>query len=176
MHRIGLALCALGIMTACASRAPQQAPAPDPVTELSATVNEFLDAWYIQKDETKFWMFVSKDSPLRGHAEAFSGAFTEPLDRVDPATLKLGIDTVDGGFDEYPELIRNPGNRRFAIIKGESDGAPDKLPTRLEALASTPYFVVLYSVGGEGYLWEGMATFWTRKDGAWKLYDFFGFD
>lgn len=190
MHRIGFALCALCIMTACAARTP--ARSPDPVAELSATVNEFLDAWYIQKDEAKFWSYVSEDSLIRKYdwavARAFTGAFTVPLDQVDPKNLQLGIEELMEYFEDHPGLLLNPGNVRFAIVRqgvsitmlGSEPEPGDESYEWYSSLKTLEdaglLYTVIYYVEGEGYNTEILVTFWIRRDSQWELYSFSGFD
>ena len=176
----------------CADGQGEIAPDRDDILELSYTVCRFLDDWYVHRSQARFNTYVSAVTRDVGWVDAFRGAFTAPIHTVDPAQLELGVDSIEGMVREVDGIHLNPGNDRFAILKmGVSPISSDDVPEpghpdhefaarTVKALrehdAADTFFIAVYFVDGEGYLGEGMATFWIYENNEWKLLAFNGFD
>ena len=146
-------------------------PEQTDVIELSDTVCRFLDDWYLEKDEEKFWTYVADDSPVLDDDDAFRGAFTHKLGKVDTSTLKLGVGPIEHNWEGMTGLVVNPGNRRFVILK---NAAPEDVDHA--EIPQKPSYAIIYFVEGEGYNDEGMGITWVLQKDGWKLWDYQGFD
>ncbi|MBI2058103.1 MAG: hypothetical protein HYT63_03970 [Candidatus Yanofskybacteria bacterium] len=163
------------------------------VQSLYQTVKNFSDTWYKERDEDKFWNFLTADSRLREFRKThnpfrvpFEGEPEGMLEKAKPETLK-----IEGISRENLEKIQkenikplplNPDTvGEMVILKSDDEFLKKAFRLSDKELAdakkekvfpSQEFFFVLYGVRGDGYYKHGLVSFWVKEGAGWKLFNF----
>ncbi len=187
-----LSLASVGVVAQTKLEETKPAVSGPNIDGLYETVKKFQDAWYKEKNEEKFWSFVTAVSILRDFVQDFGrtgNPFLVPFEtepeKAKPETLK-----VDGINREHLERVKKenlkplPLNLDTAsdvvIFEGTDEFLKKSFNLTDENLAEAKkdkdfpkgeFFLVLYGVSGEGYSKYGFVTFWVKERKDWKLFN-----